>query len=563
MKNQDYWRQRFEQLENAQNQMGLDALAEITQQYNKAIRNIDKQIRDWYSRFADNNGFINMAEARKFLKGKELKEFKWDLKEYADKARQSAFSDTWEKELLNISAKVHVSRLEALKTQLRQQVEMLFAEQADVMQKSLGESYKSDYYHSAYEIQKGFNVGWDMPSIDQNAINTVLSKPWAPDGYNFSERIWNNKEKLLSELNTVMTQNIMTGAGPQKAIDTLAKKMNTSRSNAGRLVMTESAYFSSLGRQQCFKDLGVEKYEYVATLDRKTSETCRDLDGKVFDIDDYKPGTNAPPMHCWCRSCIVPYFGDDEGISGERAARDPKTGKTIRVPGEMTYKEWEKEFAEQVRATTPDPATTQNYAPVKLNNEQAVKTHRGDREITLHRVLTAANPIYVSESVTLKPKALRNIDGAITQVLDILKVQRDDMPKVYVVSHADMQKPALAAYLALDNVIFLDIALGNKRKALSMQSSYAASDNYLSTLLHEYYHWLEARKYIDSGKPIRNNEDYVKYIAEMNRKAKKAIERLEKQGYNVGRVSEYAQSSLEDKDYDEAYTEFKVYEDLR
>ena len=266
-------------------------------------------------------------------------------------------------------------------------------------------------------------------------------------------------------------------------------------------------------------------------------------------------------MHCWCRSCIAPYF-DDEEIS-ERAARDPKTGNTIRVPGEMTYKEWEKEFAEQVRATTPDPATTQNYAPVKLNNEQAVKTHRGDREITLHRVLTAANPIYVSESVTLKPKALRNIDGAITQVLDILKVQRDDMPKVYVVSHADMQKPALAAYLALDNVIFLDIALGNKRKALSMQSSYAASDNYLSTLLHEYYHWLEARKYIDSGKPIRNNEDYVKYIAEMNRKAKKAIERLEKQGYNVGRVSEYAQSSLEDKDYDEAYTEFKVYEDLR
>ena len=104
-------------------------------------------------------------------------------------------------------------------------------------------------------------------------LHEVICLPWAPDGYNFSERIWNNKEKLLSELNTVMTQNIMTGAGPQKAIDTLAKKMNTSRSNAGRLVMTESAYFSSLGRQQCFKDLGVEKYEYVATLDRKTSET--------------------------------------------------------------------------------------------------------------------------------------------------------------------------------------------------------------------------------------------------------------------------------------------------
>ena len=338
MKNQDYWRQRFEQLENAQNQMGLDALAEITQQYNKAIRNIDKQIRDWYSRFADNNGLINMAEARKFLKGKELKEFKWDLKEYADKARQSAFSDTWEKELLNISAKVHVSRLEALKTQLRQQVEMLFAEQADVMQKSLGESYKSDYYHSAYEIQKGFNVGWDMPSIDQNVINTVLSKPWAPDGYNFSERIWNNKEKLLSELNTVMTQNIMTGAGPQKAIDTLAKKMNTSRSNAGRLVMTESAYFSSLGRQQCFKDLDVEKYEIVATLDGRTSETCRHLDGKVFDMKDFQAGVTAPPFHVHCRSTTAPYFADDL-MSGQRVARGNDGGRYY-VPGDITYEEW-------------------------------------------------------------------------------------------------------------------------------------------------------------------------------------------------------------------------------
>ena len=70
---------------------------------------------------------------------------------------------------------------------------------------------------------------------------------------------------------------------------------------------------------------------------------CRDLDGKVFDIDDYKPGTNAPPMHCWCRSCIVPYF-DDMEMLGKRAARDPETGKTILVPEDMTYREWEKKY---------------------------------------------------------------------------------------------------------------------------------------------------------------------------------------------------------------------------
>ena len=173
-------------------------------------------------------------------------------------------------------------------------------------------------------------------------LHEVICLPWAPDGYNFSERIWNNKEKLLSELNTVMTQNIMTGAGPQKAIDTLAKKMNTSRSNAGRLVMTESAYFSSLGRQQCFKDLGVEKYEIVATLDGRTSETCRHLDGKIFDMKDFQAGVTAPPFHVHCRSTTAPYFGDDYHI-GQRVAKDEE-GKRYYVPGDTTYKTWEKAF---------------------------------------------------------------------------------------------------------------------------------------------------------------------------------------------------------------------------
>ena len=173
-------------------------------------------------------------------------------------------------------------------------------------------------------------------------LHEVICLPWAPDGYNFSERIWNNKEKLLSELNTVMTQNIMTGAGPQKAIDTLAKKMNISRSNAGRLVMTESAYFSSLGRQQCFKDLGVEKYEIVATLDGRTSETCRHLDGKVFDMKDFKAGVTAPPFHVRCRTTTAPYF-DDDLMSGQRVARDEE-GKRYYVPGDTTYKTWEKAF---------------------------------------------------------------------------------------------------------------------------------------------------------------------------------------------------------------------------
>lgn len=162
---------------------------------------------------------------------------------------------------------------------------------------------------------------------------------------NFSERIWKNKDKLINEVHTTLTQNILRGQDPQKAIDTIAKKMQTSKYNAGRLVMTEEAYFSSAAQKEAFAELGVEQYEIVATLDTHTSDICRSLDGKVYPMKDYQAGVTAPPFHVWCRSTTAPYFEDDFGEIGERAARD-ENGKTYSVPADMTYAEWEKAFAE-------------------------------------------------------------------------------------------------------------------------------------------------------------------------------------------------------------------------
>lgn len=185
-----------------------------------------------------------------------------------------------------------------------------------------------------------------MPGLDQSQIEKVLSKPWAVDGKNFSERIWTNKEKLISELHGELTQNIMLGADPQKAIDSLAKKMNTSKQNAGRLIMTEEAYFSSAAQRDCFNELDVEQYEIVATLDSHTSDICRSLDGKHFPMKDFQAGVTAPPFHVYCRSTTVPYFDEDFGDIGERAARDEETGKTYYIPDDMNYEDWKQTFVD-------------------------------------------------------------------------------------------------------------------------------------------------------------------------------------------------------------------------
>lgn len=344
MNNAEYWKLRFEQLEQAQNQKGVKAYADIERQYKEAQKQLEGQIARWYQRFATNNG-ISLAEARQYLKGADLKEFKWDVQEYIKYGQDNALNSGWMKELENASAKYHISKLEALKVQTQHSLEVMYAKQFGTMHGALSDAFESGYYHTAYELQHGFNVGWDIVGLDQAQIEKVLAKPWAADGYNFSERIWGNKNKLISEVHNELSRNIMLGADPQKAIDSLAKKMNTSKNNAGRLVMTEEAYFSSAAQKDCFESLGVEQYEIVATLDSHTSDICRSLDGKHFPMKDYQPGVTAPPFHVYCRSTTVPYF-DEQFDIGERAARDEETGKTYYIPDDMNYQEWKETFVD-------------------------------------------------------------------------------------------------------------------------------------------------------------------------------------------------------------------------
>lgn len=343
MTNAEYWKQRFTQLEAAQNRKGATAYLEMEKQYKAAQNELEAQIARWYQRFADSNG-ISLAQAKQWLKGQDLAEFKWDVKEYIKYGKENAINGAWMQELENASSKFHISRLEALQIQTQNSLETMFAQQMGTMKKALSDVYASGYYHTAYTVQQGFGLGWDIAGLDQAQIEKVLSKPWAVDGYNFSTRIWNSKTKLIGEVHNELSKNLLTGADPQKAIDSLAKKMGTSKSNAGRLVMTEQAYFSSAAQKDCFNDLDVEEYEIVATLDSHTSDICRSLDGKVFKMSDYKPGVTAPPFHVYCRSTTAPHFKENFD-AGERAARGAD-GKTYYVTDDVTYSEWKKAFVD-------------------------------------------------------------------------------------------------------------------------------------------------------------------------------------------------------------------------
>lgn len=342
MKTADYWKDRFEQIEKICHDKGAVTYREIEEQYRKAQREIESQISVWYQRFAVNNG-ITMQEARRLLTSGELAELKWDVNEYIKYGQQNAIDGKWMKQLENASARAHISRLEALKLQLQQQVEVVFGNQLDGIDKAMRAVYSAGYLHTAFEIQKGMEVGYTLAAFNQTLVDKILNRPWAPDGKNFSDRVWSNKQKLINELNTTLTQGIILGKDPSKIINAMSKKLDVSKTAAGRLVMTESAAFASRAQEDCFKELDVEEYEIVATLDSHTSEICQDMDGKVFKMSERQIGVNAPPFHVNCRTTTVPYFNDEWSKNTERAARN-EDGDTYYVPDDMTYEEWKKEF---------------------------------------------------------------------------------------------------------------------------------------------------------------------------------------------------------------------------
>lgn len=355
-----YWKERMEALEEEQYRKTSEYYDDLQKQFRIAQNRIQMDIELWYDRLADNNG-ISYAAARRFLKEKELDEFKWTVKEYIRHGKENAVNHKWVTQLENASARVHINYLESMKIQIQQHAEVLFRQYENGTAEFLKDTYTENFYHSAYEIAKGCGVGTNLARIGERQIDIVLTRPWAQDGKVFSDRIWENKDKLVRELHTELTQCIIRGEHPDKAAARLADSMGVKSKQAKTLVYTESAAVAMTAQKDCFQELDVEEFEVVETLDSYTCDFCRDMDGKHFPMSQYEIGITAPPFHPRCRGCTSPYFDDEFTIGEQRAARK-EDGDTYYVPADMSYREWEKRYAQK-----DDDETEEVKTPVEKN----------------------------------------------------------------------------------------------------------------------------------------------------------------------------------------------------
>ena len=370
MKEPDYWRERAAILEEAAHRQGEELARTAEREFRAASRRLQDEIERWYVRVARNNG-VSLVEARRLLNVRELEEFRWSVEEYIKRGEENGLDGRWVRQLENASARVHISRLEALELQLQQEIELLYGGQLDDLDGVLRGVYSESYYHTAFEIQRGVRLGWDLQSLDKRRLDAVLSKPWTTDGRTFRDRCWTNKEALVRQVQTSLVQGFIRGDGADRMTGEIAKQMGVSAGKAARLVMTETAYFSARSQQDCFKELGVEQFEVVETLDSHTCDICQGLDGKVLPMSAYEPGVTAPPFHPWCRGCTAPWFPDN---FGERAARD-HDGETYYVPAEIKYSEWKRGFVDGGGKAGLTAAAAGPIIKLSFDEESALKEY--------------------------------------------------------------------------------------------------------------------------------------------------------------------------------------------
>jgi len=334
-----YWIGRAEQEIRMVDRTEEKYLKSLKSSYQKASRDIKKEVNSFYLKYANIDGTLSGAKISARLSLTEQKLIQQSAADTAGKIVRG--NAAVKKDLLSYSKKLQLTRLEGLESEITERVGQLGNIQNTGMDTTLGTTAQEVYARDLWTIDtgQGFSIGYGK--IPDSTINTILKTPWS--GENYSELLWGNAKKLENILRSELASGMIAGRSNIELAQIISEKMSSAFGAADRLVRTEMTRVASTADMLSYEAAGIAEYEYVATLDDRTSVVCGDLDNEHFRVEDAQEGTNKPPMHPNCRSTTIPWFGADMKKGLERRARDAE-GNSISVHANMNFSDWKKEF---------------------------------------------------------------------------------------------------------------------------------------------------------------------------------------------------------------------------
>ena len=342
--------------------------------YQEAKTYLDKEINKIFDKFQRDYG-LSQVDARQVLKNMKDKK---DLKELRKVLEARPNDPNIQRLLADLDSPAYsfrMKRLERLSDDLDRMRESIYHSEKAGSDAFYSDLMKDSYYKATFDLQQQTGLAYGFSGLPESEIKHLQSFSWLDDGSTYSTDIWKNTGKLTSSIKDELLISLMTGRDTRETAQAIAERFNVGQNDARRLVRTESAFFHNQMELLSYEEADIEKYIFLAVLDKRTSRICQEHDNQVYDRDKAVPGVNCPPMHPWCRSTTVGYDEDADYSKLKRRARNPVTGKTELVPADITYKEWYSKYVddEDVVKESKNGIKTFDFYPLTEDNI-------GDRE---------------------------------------------------------------------------------------------------------------------------------------------------------------------------------------
>lgn len=255
-----------------------------------------------------------------------------------------------------------LTRSRGLFEQIGEQIKALGQKEQITFRQGLSNIYTDQFLRQVYDLGQSITVKANFNRLNPALIQKTLDYPWS--GAMFSDRLWQDKERLGRNLRVGLTQSMILGEGIPQITDRINKGIDTARYNAERVARTETKRVTYCAHDDVYKDTGVEELKYRCANggDSRTCQYCRADNGKVF-----KRGEEPTlPRHPNCRCVYIPVVSD----TFEDNELNELTGS---VRGAENYEKWREAEAkkqeevkpvEKVNTKTVEKELKENPTPV-------------------------------------------------------------------------------------------------------------------------------------------------------------------------------------------------------
>ena len=287
----NYWQDRQKELYSALEKDENDLKIRLASVYEDEYSRLDKEIAAYYQKYGENN-VIKYRNLMQTLPREDVKLLIEQMDDFAAKYPQYAH-------LLPVRTSIYkLDRLEGLQYSVRMHQLNISA----VNQQAISEHLNKQALRGANAAMETMGFGKNFYTVNSDIVKKFVDVPWC-NGLSFSQRIWQDGDKLANYITTDIAQGFARGTSYQKLTKQLCTRFEgVAKKDAYRLIYTEGTYVMAESTIQPFTE-DFEDYRVSTAADGKVCSICSSIAKETFKIKDRKPGINFPPLHPWCR-CI-------------------------------------------------------------------------------------------------------------------------------------------------------------------------------------------------------------------------------------------------------------------